>query len=66
MNAMGAAVTPIMSFIISIAVANLPTHAIFLGTGILDLGVCLYLVFSHILIDILYEKADTSEHEFAK
>ena len=66
MNAMGGAVTPVMSFVISIVAAYLPTHAIFLGTGIIDLIVCLYLVFSHIVVDILYEDTNSSEHEYAE
>ena len=66
MNAMGGAVTPVMSFVISIVAAYLPTHAIFLGTGIIDLAVCLYLVFSHMVVDILYEDPHSSGQEYAK
>lgn len=66
MNAMGGAVTPVMSFVISIVAAYLPTHAIFLGTGIIDLIVCLYLVFSHMVVDVLYEDPNSSGHEYAE
>lgn len=66
MNAMGGAVTPVMSFIISIVAAYLPTSAIFFGTGIIDLIIFLYLVFSHMVVDILYEDPNSSEHEYAE
>ena len=66
MNAMGGAVTPVMSFVISIVAAYLPTSAIFFGTGIIDLIIFLYLVFSHMVVDILYEDTNSSGHEYAE
>ena len=53
MNAMGNAAAPVMSVIVSLLAAWFPTAIIFMVIGVVDVLVCLYLVLSHTLSDIL-------------
>ena len=53
MNSMGNAAMPVMSLIVSFLAAWLPTAMIFMVIGAIDVLVCLYLVLSHTLSDIL-------------
>ncbi len=53
MNAMGSVATPAMSVVVSILAAWLPTAMIFIVVGAIDVLVCLYLVLSHTLSNIL-------------
>ena len=53
MNAMGSVVTPAMSVVVSLLAAWLPTAMIFIIVGAIDVLVCLYLVLSHTLSNIL-------------
>ena len=58
MNAMGNAAMPVMSVIVSLLAAWLPTSVIFMVVGAIDVLVCLYLILSHTLSDILSGKRD--------
>lgn len=53
MNAMGSVATPAMSVVVSLLAAWLPTAMIFIIVGAIDVLVCLYLVLSHTLSNIL-------------
>ena len=53
MNAIGQAVTPIMSLVVSALAAFLPIGAIFVLAGIFDLVVCLYIIVSRTLTKTL-------------
>ncbi|SHN53550.1 Na+/melibiose symporter [Butyrivibrio hungatei DSM 14810] len=53
MNAMGSVATPAMSVVVSLLAAWLPTAMIFIIVGTIDVLVCLYLVLSHTLSNIL-------------
>ena len=53
MNAIGQAVTPIMSLVVSALAAFLPIGAIFVLAGIFDLVVCLYIIVSRTLTNTL-------------
>ncbi|SHI78687.1 Transmembrane secretion effector [Butyrivibrio fibrisolvens DSM 3071] len=58
MNAMGNAATPVMSVVVSFLAAWLSTSVIFVVIGAIDVLVCLYLMLSHTLSDILCSKKD--------
>ena len=63
MNAMGNAAMPVMSVIVSLLAAWLPTSVIFMVVGAIDVLVCLYLILSHTLSDILGGKKEDRKEE---
>lgn len=63
MNAMGNAAMPVMSVVVSLLAAWLPTSVIFIVIGAIAVVVCLYLVLSHTLSDILGGKREVRKEE---
>lgn len=65
LNAMGNAVMPAMSLIISLLATTLSTEMIFLVMGTIDVIVCIYVIFSHVLSDLFNSQAVSSLQEIS-